>query len=93
MIAFALGVGLCVVVLTPKRDAWTFVNSPKHLIQQWVDEPQEGKSMHLFLAKWIEENYDANEKRLNHLYRWFAAAALAIGSSVALGCIQLATSH
>jgi hypothetical protein len=93
LIAFGLGVALCVVVLTPKRDAWTFVNSPKHLIQQWVDEAQEGKSMHLFLAKWIEENYDANEARLNDLYRWFAAAAIAIGSSVVLGCIQLATSH
>lgn len=93
LVAFVAGIVLCVLVLTPKQDAWTFVNSPQHLIREWVDEIREGQSMHLFLAKSIEENYDRNQERLNRLYRWFAAAALAIGSSVVLGCLQLAMSH
>ena len=94
VVAFVFGVASCIVVLWPPGDeAWIFVNSPKQLIEDWVRTEQEGQSMRLFLAECLEENYDANEKRLLGLYRWFQAAAVSVGAAVILGCLQLATIH
>jgi hypothetical protein len=59
VVAFVLGVAFCVVVLWPPGDdAWTFVNSPKQLIEDWVKAEQEGQILHLFLAECLEDNYD-----------------------------------
>jgi hypothetical protein len=94
VIAFVLGIAFCIVVLWPPGDdAWIFVNSPKQLINDWVKVEQNGKSMPLFLAECLEDDYDKNEKRLLGLYRWFQAAAVSVGAAVILGCIQLAVSN
>src|SRR6476646_3580199 len=94
VVAFVLGVAFCIVVLWPPgEDAWIFVNSPKQLIEDWVNVEQDGQSMLLFLAECLEDNYDKNERRLLDLYRWFQAAAISVGAAVILGCIQLAASH
>jgi hypothetical protein len=91
LIFFALGVWSCMVVLLPKRDGWTFVTSPALLIEDWITTSRP-ESMQLFLAKSLEENYDQNAKLLATLFSWFAAAAICIGASVVLGCIQLSSS-
>ena len=94
VVAFVLGVFSCIVVLWPPGDdAWTFVNSPKQLIEDWIKVDQEGQTLHVFLAGCLEEHYDKNEKRLLRLYKWFQAAAVSVGGSVILGCLQLAMSH
>jgi hypothetical protein len=94
VVAFVFGVASCIVVLWPPGDdAWIFVNSPKQLIKDWVKAEQKGKSMPLFLAECLEDDYDENEKRLLGLYRWFQAAAVSVGAAVILGCIQLAVGH
>jgi hypothetical protein len=94
VVAFVLGVFSCIVVLWPPGDdAWTFVNSPKRLIEDWIKVDQEGQTLHVFLAGCLEDHYDKNEKRLLCLYKWFQAAAVSVGGSVILGCLQLAMSH
>ena len=94
VVAFVLGVAFCIVVLWPPGDdAWIFVNSPKQLIEDWVSVEQDGRSMLLFLAECLEDNYDKNETRLLGLYRWFQAAAISVGAAVILGCIQLAATQ
>ncbi len=93
LILFALGVALCVYLLAPQRKNWTFVNSPKILTNDWIVQEQRGQSMRLFLAECMEDQYDENEQQLEVLYRWFTWAAVAIGTSVVLGCLQLAIGH
>lgn len=36
VIAFVCAIGACIKVLWPKKEAWTFVTSQKHLIREWV---------------------------------------------------------
>lgn len=93
-VAFVFGVASCILVLWPPGDdAWTFVNSPKQLINDWLKTEQKDQTLHVFLAECLEGHYDKNEKRLLGLYRWFQAAAVSVGGSVILGCVQLAMSH
>jgi hypothetical protein len=94
VVTFVFGAASCIVVLWPPGDdAWIFVNSPKRLIKDWVKADQKDKSMPLFLAECLEDDYDKNEKRLLGLYKWFRAAAVSVGVAVILGCLQLAVSH
>jgi hypothetical protein len=93
LVLFGIGVALCVYLLAPQKKSWTFVNSPKLLIKEWIEEDQPGLSMRLFLAECLEDDYDQNEALLDKLYGWFSWAAVAIGTSVVLGCIQVASSH
>lgn len=93
VVAFVCAIGACIKVLWPKKEAWLFVTSPMHLIREWVETKRYDESMQLFLAKSLEENFDANKERLDELYLWFQAAALSVGVEVILGTIQLATSQ
>lgn len=94
VVAFVCAIGACIKVLWPKKKAWIFVNSPKHLIGDWVrTERLPEESMHLFLAECLEENFDKNKERLDELYLWFQAAAVSVGVEVILGTVQLASSH
>jgi hypothetical protein len=93
VVAFVCAIGACIKVLWPKKEAWTFVNGPKHLIREWVNEERPDESMHLFLAECLEDHFDQNKERLDDLYLWFQAAAVSVGVEVILGTIQLATSH
>jgi hypothetical protein len=93
VIAFAIGVGSCIKVLWPKNKGWTFVNSPKQLISDWVEIDRPNESMQLFLAARMEDHFKKNKIRLDRLYEWFQAAAISVGASVILGSIQLAMSH
>ncbi len=92
LVAFVLGVGSCMKVLLPKRDGWTFITSPKLLINDWVNT-ERNASMQLFLAESLEEYYCSNKERLDALFRWFGAAAICIAVSVVLGSAQLSVSH
>ena len=69
------------------------MNSPKHLIREWVKTKRPRESMQLFLAECLEDHFDENKERLDELYLWFQAAAVSVGAEVILGTIQLATSH
>lgn len=90
VVAFVFGVASCIVVLWPPRDdAWTFVTGPKQLVRDWMETERPGQSMQIFLAECLEGYHDSNQERLNGLYRWFQAAAVSVGASVILGCIQL----
>jgi hypothetical protein len=93
LILFAIGVALCVYVLAPQRKSWTFVNSSKVLAADWIETEQPDESMRLFLAGCMEDQYDQNQKQMEGLYHSFTWAAVAIGTSVVLGCVQLASSH
>jgi hypothetical protein len=93
VVAFVCAIGACIKVLWPRKEAWTFVTSQKHLIREWVKTKRPDESMHLFLAECLEDHFDANKERLDGLYLWFQAAAVSVGAVVILGTIQLATSH
>lgn len=90
IIAFVLGVGSCMRVLWPKNKGWTFVNSPGQLIADWIDTSRPEESMQVFLAETMEGHFKKNKARLDHLYLWFQAAAISVGTSVILGSVQLA---
>jgi hypothetical protein len=92
VIAFVCAIGACIKVLWPKKEAWMFVTSPRHLIEEWVATKRYNESMQLALAGFLEDNFDANKKRLDELYLWFQVAAISVGAEVILGSIQLATS-
>lgn len=70
-----------------------FVTSPMHLKREWIDEDRPNESMQLFLAKSLEENFDANKERLDDLYVWFQVAAFSVGVEVILGCVQFAAGN
>jgi hypothetical protein len=93
VVGFVCGIGFCIKVLWPKNEGWTFVTSPKQLIDDWVKIARPEESLPLFLAKCLEGHFDRNKERLDALYKWFQAAAFSVGASVILGSVQLAMNH
>lgn len=77
----------------PKDKGWTFVNSPRDLIADWIEIDRPNQSMQVFVADKMEGHFTRNKGRLDRLYKWFQLAAISVGSSVILGSVQLAMSH
>jgi len=89
LIAFTAAVGACVHILWPRE--WTFVTSPKTLVEDWVDIDRE-ENIRRFLAESLEGHYDSNEDQLDRLMKVFQLAAVSVGVAVILGSLELTTS-
>jgi hypothetical protein len=91
LVAFGAGIGACLYILWPRRDAWLFVMSAKVLLEDWRDEDRlDARAMQRFIAEKKEENYDANEDKMRSLYAAFRVGSLAIGVEVILWILELA---
>lgn len=96
VVAFVLGIAFCIVVLWPPGDdAWIFVNSPKQLINDWVKVEQKGKSMPLFLAECLEDDYDRTKSDFSVSIDGSKQPPFPLGSPSYLGAFswQSATSN
>lgn len=92
LLAFAVGIGACLVILWPKKDAYKFVLSPKILLESWSGGRYgDPAAMQRFIATKREEHYDENKSRIDRLFTAFQVAALAIGLQVILWTLQLTT--
>jgi hypothetical protein len=93
-ILFSISVVTSVWILRSKRD-WVFNQSPKHIIRDYIENNQELSltDVKLYLAGYLEDNIDSNERRLRELLNWLnlaftatvlqiLAAVLALGLSV-----------
>ncbi len=89
VVAFAAAVGSCLHILWPRE--WTFVTSPKTLLEDWADTERE-QDVRRFLAESLESHYDRNRKQTDHLMKWFQFAAGSVGVAVILGSLELTTS-
>ena len=91
--AFAAAVGACIYVLWPRKDGWTFDLSAKILGEDWIDQQRDGgiAAMQRFMAEKLEDHYDSNKKKLDHLFVWFQVAAVATGGEVILWTLRLST--
>jgi len=92
VIVFGIAACLCVWVLLPRFDAWTFVTSPRILIEDHVDVPQRNSraQFHRFLAERIEAHFDSNMAKLHELYLAFWWSAVAVSVDVGLWLLELA---
>jgi hypothetical protein len=92
MIAFVFAVGCCLYILWPRKQAWTFVLSAKTLAADWIDIERDGgvEAMQRFMAESLESHYDTNGGKLDELFGYFQAAAIAVGAEVILWTVQLA---
>lgn len=86
--AFVAAVGACLYILWPRK--WTFVTSPRTLLEDWVDQDRE-QDVRRFLAESLEGHYDQNRKQTDHLMKWFQLAAFSVGTAVILGSMELTT--
>jgi hypothetical protein len=91
LLVFAIGIGACLYVLWPQRDAYKFVLSPNILLDSWTDGRYgDPVAMKRFIARKREEHYDQNKKKIDRLFTAFRVASVAIGVEVILWVLQLA---
>jgi hypothetical protein len=92
LFAFVVGIGACLVILWPNKDAYKFVLSPKILLEDWTGGKYgDPAAMQRFIASKREEHYDENKSRIDPLFTAFQVAAIAIGCQVILWILQLTT--
>ena len=93
LLTFAVAVGACIHVLWPRKNGWTFVLSAKVLGEDWIDHEQPGgtAAMQRFIAEKLEGHYDANQRKLDALFRAFQVGAIATGAEVILWTLQLSS--
>jgi hypothetical protein len=89
IVAFIAAVVSCLYILWPRE--WTFVTSPKTLLEDWADTERE-QDIRRFVAEALEDHYDDNKKQTDRLMKWFQFAAISVGLAVILGCLALTTS-
>lgn len=89
LVSFVAGVGSCLYILWPRQ--WTFVTSPKTLLEDWGDTKRD-QDVRRFLAESLEGHYDKNREQTNRLTKWFQFAAISVGAAVILGSLELTTS-
>jgi hypothetical protein len=90
LVAFVISVGACIRVLMPSPD-WIFRTSPRILIQDWIELDRGAASLKLHLAQSLEDHFDCNKVKLDHLYVWFQVAAFALAAEVLLGALRAAS--
>jgi hypothetical protein len=90
LLAFAGTLALCLSILWPRT--WKFRLGAKVLLADWAGEgkSRDGAAMQGFIAKQLEENYDANETLLGGLYCRFQWAVVGLGIEVILWIVKLA---
>ncbi len=91
LIAFGCALGLSMAILWPRKN-WRWAIGAKTLLEDWADDPVCGDvaAMQRFLAEKLESNWDANQRRIDCLYRLFQGAVAALGADVVFWTIKLA---
>lgn len=90
LVALAIAIGLCVYVLLPK-EGFTFsvsaVGVYETLFPLGNDEPE----MKRQLIYWLEDYWQANQRKIDRLSRFYLWAALALVAQLVLWSVALAT--
>ncbi|HJU25738.1 MAG TPA: hypothetical protein VJ722_03585 [Rhodanobacteraceae bacterium] len=77
LVSLACSIVLCIYVLLPKRGFVFSVNAPTmyELLFDIADNPVE---MRRRLVYWLEEYWQANQAKIDHLDRYYLGAAIAL---------------
>lgn len=86
------GVLLCLWVLLPKFDSWTFDIGAHDLIRRSVlsSSPGTPSGIYLYIAYWMETYYWQNNKVLAHLFVAFWWACIFLAVQVSMWLFELA---
>jgi hypothetical protein len=88
-IAFTVVASSTAWLLFPRR-GWKFTNDPRKLVDGYVDNPTlDVESMRVELAKYTDDNYSDNEKRMTWRYLVLSIACLALITEVIAFLIDL----
>jgi hypothetical protein len=76
--SFVYSAGWCIRVLWPAHQAWKFSLSAEGILGKIEATGADEGTVYRQLAREHESNYDANEKRLENLYRLFRQASVGL---------------
>lgn len=90
LLGFAVALGASIAVLWP-RGGWGFALGANVLLEDWTGEEACGDmpAMLAFVARRIETNWHANNKRINDMFALFQVAAVGVGAEVLFWTVQL----
>lgn len=89
--AFALGLAAAVAILWPRE--WRWAMQPRILLEDWADEPSrraDTTALRRFLAEKLDDNWAANQAKLDCQLRLFELAIVALAAQVAFWIVELA---